>query len=394
MDIKKFDEELQKEDVGYDHKHILNTAPGQTPNIDIDTLAKGVTYEQLKSLNVPVYEYKTQITIHGIFPGNIERYCYGYQSLIVNKNLSLGVRWTAIDREKKEAIRQAAYLLPEKKWCVDIDSRGMSIYQTVELSKIEELKRVYATIPDIFFGDKQIIKSSYFQMAMLKITFSGIKIDHLWEFIGFLTDGKITNQEEFETRKAIYEKEKEEKHKKWLEEWAEEKAEKEITDAEEKAKLTQEITESQDFVEAKPEINGWYLSLDEYTNEFKVSFFYKAIGKMYYKHCRVPTMAEAKKILIAKDVCLLYCRKGYEAQAKYLAQKTYYQLKEEKKEIKNSVISNPTPITLSKNNQVKITRNESKNGIEIAFICKPSEAVLTMLKAYHFRWSKYQKIWY
>lgn len=391
--MKKFDERLQKNEVGYDHKHILNTAPGQIPNIDIETINKGVTYEQLKNLNAPVYTYNTQITIHGIFPGNIERYCYGYQSLVVNKNQSLGVRWTAIDREKKEIIQQSMYLLPEKQWNINIDSRGMSIYKTVELSKVEELKEIYKIIPDIFFGDKQIWKSSFFQLAMLEITFNGIKIENLWEFISFLTEGKITNQKEFETQKTIKEKKEEEKEKQWREKRKKEEFLQDKLNAERKARVTEEINNSKDFIVVTPEIGNWYLSVSPKGNLI-INYFYKAIGKMFQKNEKVDTVEHGKELLRKKDISRFY-RKGSEVLT---LKNTYYNLKseikQEKKEIEKPIISKLIPATLSKNNQIKITRNESKNGIEITFDYKPSVVILSILKTYHFKWSQYQKIWY
>jgi hypothetical protein len=46
----------------------LNTAPNVEANITLDEIEKGVTIERLESINVPVYQYGTQITIHGTFP--------------------------------------------------------------------------------------------------------------------------------------------------------------------------------------------------------------------------------------------------------------------------------------------------------------------------------------
>jgi hypothetical protein len=43
---------------------------------------------------------------------------------------------------------------------------------------------------------------------------------------------------------------------------------------------------------------------------------------------------------------------------------------------------------------VVIRRNAEHNGIELKFPDKPDGAVLTWLKAKHFRWSRYSKIWY
>ena len=91
----------------YDAKNILNrasnTSLSQTVLDDIEN--DGVTSEYLETLDVPVFKYQTQITIHGMFPelqgnGRIN----GYKHIFQNKNMSLGVKYDAIDAKKKHKI--------------------------------------------------------------------------------------------------------------------------------------------------------------------------------------------------------------------------------------------------------------------------------------------------
>ena len=92
-----------------DSKHILNTNPDKEIDISyLDLLEKeGVTLEQLKEFEkegLDIFRYKTQITIHGIFPTLKSKRIGDYKSLIENKNRSIGVKWRAIDLDKKKEV--------------------------------------------------------------------------------------------------------------------------------------------------------------------------------------------------------------------------------------------------------------------------------------------------
>ena len=66
---------------------------------------EGITTEILEALNktFPIFTYKTQVTVHGLFP-EVKKRSYGYKNLITNKNGSLGIRYSAIDADKKVKI--------------------------------------------------------------------------------------------------------------------------------------------------------------------------------------------------------------------------------------------------------------------------------------------------
>ena len=65
----------------------------------------GITIEHLESLGMPIFKYKTQITLHGIYNGDAERVgVYQYKHIIVNQNKSIGIRYNAIDYAKKKRI--------------------------------------------------------------------------------------------------------------------------------------------------------------------------------------------------------------------------------------------------------------------------------------------------
>ncbi len=91
----------------YDSKSILNKLD---KNINPDILKRienGITLEEIEKLtklNIPVLKYKTQITIHGLFPKLSNNYTFGYKNIFQNKNKSIGVKYSAIDEAKRQRI--------------------------------------------------------------------------------------------------------------------------------------------------------------------------------------------------------------------------------------------------------------------------------------------------
>lgn len=91
----------------YDKKHKLNTCNKQVPLEYLASIEKGCSIEQLEEMmreKFDVFKYKTQITIHGIFPELSTNRIGLYVNLTQNKNKSIGVRYTAIDHDKKERL--------------------------------------------------------------------------------------------------------------------------------------------------------------------------------------------------------------------------------------------------------------------------------------------------
>jgi hypothetical protein len=89
----------------FDSKNILNRSEAK---IDLQLIEhienNGVTSEFLDTIGVPVFKYRTQITIHGIFPDIGSVYVNGYKNIFQNKNKSVGVQYNAIDGGKKKKI--------------------------------------------------------------------------------------------------------------------------------------------------------------------------------------------------------------------------------------------------------------------------------------------------
>lgn len=90
----------------YDQRHKLNACNRDFPSDLLRQLEDGCTIETLEKIasSFPIFKYRTQITIHGHFP-ELETSRVGYyKNLFKNENGSLGVRYSAIDAEKKERL--------------------------------------------------------------------------------------------------------------------------------------------------------------------------------------------------------------------------------------------------------------------------------------------------
>lgn len=159
MEVKKT-EQLFTAQGQYDAKHILNTSPMVVPAELLDRIEKGVSIETLELLThnkFNVYKYKTQITIHGQFPQMNGR-IGGYKFLVRNKNLSVGVKWPAIDYDKKRELFKL--LSATNDWKVRSNSQEFYIYKMERVTE-DNYKQVGNQLrseieyinTDLFFGD-------------------------------------------------------------------------------------------------------------------------------------------------------------------------------------------------------------------------------------------------
>jgi hypothetical protein len=206
------------DNINYDTRKVTNRADKKIPQRLVSEIeGSGVTIEQLEKIDVPIFKYKTQITIHGIFDGLTNEYAGGYKSLIVNQNKSLGVRYVAIDAPKKNkimAVIQTMKLLGEKpKWHVERDSTGFGVYMvkpvTAETlnSVRDEMKRVFDSIPDVYVGDKYVYmqRTMWGVQSIVFIRLNAIYQKNLWKFIDFITDGYVKNEDDYNTLVDKYE---------------------------------------------------------------------------------------------------------------------------------------------------------------------------------------------
>lgn len=235
---------LQKE-IAYDTRKSINRSSMRIDPEIVERIEKeGVAIEIIEELGIPIFKYKGQITLHGVF--DIEKgYARvgGYKSIIQNKNKTIGVLYIAVDKVKKDTVRNSLYLAERYEsylqkneniestihWTYYKDSKGTELRIIANLDDkdrrgaIDKLKVVYNNIPDLFIGDKTINLYNYYgsYMCIISIDFKAIYERNLWAFIGFLTNGIIKNPEDYDKIKLFLEnidKQKKERENKLAEE--------------------------------------------------------------------------------------------------------------------------------------------------------------------------------
>lgn len=200
----------------YDSKNITNKSDVVISQETLDELeSNGATYEFLESLNVPVFKYMTQITIHGLFPELMNHRIGGYKNLFQNKNKSIGVKYTAIDRYKKKLIYNicAEY----GGWFINSSSTEYSIRKTKRVFSKEDymqylpdFKAIYDRIDKtLFVGsvDLYLAKGLMCNYLVLEVDISLVKESNVTKVIENILDNDI------ESIKAFIENERIKKEK-------------------------------------------------------------------------------------------------------------------------------------------------------------------------------------
>lgn len=161
-----------------DNKHILNTCSKVIEQSFLDKIEmQGITSEQIIEMTnkgIDIYKYQTQITIHGIFPELINNYLYSYKYLFQNKNKSIGIKYNAIDIEKKLKIAKYSSVSGWKKYH---NSSEFSIFKQQRIESKEQYESVlseYNNIAnridkDLFFGRIYIYTGNAFGSIYLVI---------------------------------------------------------------------------------------------------------------------------------------------------------------------------------------------------------------------------------
>ena len=177
---KTIEKLFERDDVGNDTKHKLNL---ENKTVSRDLLKKieaGVDIEELEKIELPVCKYKTQITIHGLFPDQESNgYVYGYKHVFQNKNRSIGIRYGAIDAQKKKVVSdiwRTAKNAKLTKWHINRSSQEFTLNQFSRVTSKEEavsqsiqFKDFFSTVPkDLFIGHYGVcfVKDIYGQMYL------------------------------------------------------------------------------------------------------------------------------------------------------------------------------------------------------------------------------------
>jgi hypothetical protein len=234
---KSKDTEVLFKQENFDTKKKTNRSSKKIEISQLSTIEKGITSEQLDAFKVPVFKYGGQITIHGQFPElSHALHIGGYKNIFQNKNLSLGVKYDAIDYEKKKRIYKAFNHIYG--FHIEHNSKEFCVYKMIKVTDREDaLNRQAENQPlmnkiDIPFGNKRM----YFAQIPLFGTFLvlTVHINAIYEkdIPGFFlkTFGR-TEEDIFSEIKRIKE-EKEMEYERQMDEWRKQReAEKEKTNA-------------------------------------------------------------------------------------------------------------------------------------------------------------------
>lgn len=179
----------------------------------LQSIENGCPIEVLENLNLPIFYYNTQITIHGTFPSLNVSNIGEYKNIIQNGNKSIGIKYSAIDWNKKTIIRDAVRLNTENEWKCGYNSSEFYVYKAKPVNTENEMKDVVSEYKkdltkfnkDVVFGNYQVFVSSvYGQLfVVLKVEINAIYQDRLYEFVALVTSYKT--QVEFEDAKKVKE---------------------------------------------------------------------------------------------------------------------------------------------------------------------------------------------
>lgn len=203
-------EDLFTSEHGFDRKNKLNRA--NEVNFDqsfFDTLkSEGLTSEYLDTIETPIFKYTGQITIHGIFPSESIERVGGYKNVTLNKNLSLGIKYNAIDYAKKKLLGS---VFSTFKTGINYHRSSNDNYYFMQSADYNKVLDFYNTIDTSFFvGTKHLMKFNYYgtmvYIAIMRI--SAIYTKNVWPFVKSLigkteteyTDAVIQAKTEDEAR--------------------------------------------------------------------------------------------------------------------------------------------------------------------------------------------------
>lgn len=135
----------------YDTPKRLNRSSTKIPPAVIEEIEAGqFTHESLKTLGakVPIFIYKTCITIHGNFPDIGTSRINGYKNVIQNENGSLEVRYSAIDTDKMKLI-QKVLRYTKSEYRLNSDSQGHVIERSIPVTKATYQAKQAEIAPDL-----------------------------------------------------------------------------------------------------------------------------------------------------------------------------------------------------------------------------------------------------
>ncbi len=294
-------ESIFEKDSGFDHKNITLKCDKVVPDSFLKAIEAGVTSEELEVFaraGLKIFKYKTQITVHGVFGELHKNRVAGYVNLFQNKNLSIGIRYGAIDECKRkrlaEKLKYAGFSYRRNS-----TDHGFEIQKRVSKENFETVKAEMVGIKNkidtaLFTGGVYIYSLSVFGLVYicLKVQVSIIpekNVDKLWQ--------SLVSQETIDAR--IEEKRlKDEAYK------AEQEAARQAERAVHDAAMATAAPDLAYLEKHYPKVStteptaGLFLKVGtNYRNEleYAVKYVYKPKGARLFKHndTSYPTMQEA-----------------------------------------------------------------------------------------------------
>lgn len=169
-------------------RRVLNVSPDTITTIDAAQLASGVTLEDLAKVNVPVFRYDTQVTVHGRIPDLPD----DSNLYTVNGNGSVGIRYGAIDKSKKDLLQRCAKVA-KTGWHVHRNSTEFMVYH--EFLVTDEAQRaaqksacleVLKSIPrELFFGSAGAFSLAYGMGYAATANIGGVPEENVWTLAKF-----------------------------------------------------------------------------------------------------------------------------------------------------------------------------------------------------------------
>lgn len=153
----------------YASKHKLNTCNKAVSQEMLNKIEAGCSLEALEEIaqGFDIFKYRTQITVHGLFP-ELSTNCIGrYVNIVQNKNKSVGIKYTAIDHAKKMKLYRLIcdctdYRIFENSsefkihhWEV-LDTSSEEAFKAPIKKAVEEIKKIDRSL---FFGSVQVYVS-------------------------------------------------------------------------------------------------------------------------------------------------------------------------------------------------------------------------------------------
>lgn len=396
--------ELLSERTNYDTRKVINRSDKIiSPEIMRQIEDRGITSEELNDLSVPIFKYRQQVTLHGHFDdmqtwGRIGH----YKCLVRNRNETLGIKYHAIDFEKKSAIYSC--LRAGASFKIDKDSSQWFAYIASPTAKTRAEAMINA---ERLTAQRDKIDTSLFtgeaRVSLHVSSWGGMVLGYfaalVVEVLALPADNvdrailNITGRDRLSIEADIRAKEEAERLEREARsaEYDREAAERSKIEADTIAKFEAELAD-RGLALAPEAMSAGYrlrliLSLDRskiagysVMNAFKWGSGFRAVNRKF------DTLAEAIEAIRDRK---LEDRK----HAKELfSKRSGYVLAEQRKPTQHAPkVEAGSPVTTS---GAIVRRNEPKNGIEIVFECNPDRAVLDSLKACGYRWSGSQGLWY